>query len=490
MDVPCRVCQSHVTFKSGIICANYGATRGTSHPCQGAWCAKCFNAHDLDTFEVAVPRDFNGASLAEVEDEKRFRTARPGDHLCSAFQCANCQSQNIRGVNLVRGEAESEAFEAVVTRATLDAFWSRASKTVSSHVREVIFIIKYAEMLHIVNPFPRLGPFPRYHHLGMLQAIMVIMRSMEPGRGKAGNVKYGTSRKTRSTFTVLWDISPEAGSDIALSSSGQKARFVATCNPSEGRWYQHFALGCCARMGDIVRQDRAYSIDIVHKLLEMYEDEYQDATTAMSLNSICACMFLLLTCLGGMRGYEAMWTDLSGLRYDVEYCEELDDFSAVSWPIVGRFKSHAGRAGCYMIPIAGTTNSGMQFFKWTQRFLFAIAQNGQEEGWAFQRSDGTRAFASDYKVNIFEKLEIMQATTSLIDPGCEIWEDYGIQRSGRRFFTSHATNMGVKRHLIELQARWMVDRANGDRAVQRSMIHVYSEMRNMKEALIKPSKAC
>ena len=42
--------------------------------------------------------------------------------------------------------------------------------------------------------------------------------------------------------------------------------------------------------------------------------EYQDATTATSLNSICACMFLLLTYLGGMRGYEAMWTDLSGLR--------------------------------------------------------------------------------------------------------------------------------------------------------------------------------
>ena len=179
-----------------------------------------------------------------------------------------------------------------------------------------------------------------------------------------------------------------------------------------------------------MRQDRVYSIDIVHKLLEMYEDEYQDATTAMSLNSICACMFLLLTCLGGMRGYEAMWTDLSGLHYDVEYCEELDDFSAVSWPIVGRFKSHSGRAGCYMIPIAGTTNSGMQFFKWTQRFfLFALAQDGQEEGWAFQRSDGTRAFAIDYKVNIFEKLETIQATTSLVDPGCESWEDYGIQRS-------------------------------------------------------------
>ena len=69
-----------------------------------------------------------------------------------------------------------------------------------------------------------------------------------------------------------------------------------------------------------------------------------------------------------------------------------------------------------MIPIAGTTNSGIQFFKWTQRFLFVLAQNRQEEGWVFQRSNGTRAFASDYKVKIFEKLETIQATTSLIDP--------------------------------------------------------------------------
>ena len=175
MDTPCCSCQNHITFKSGIICANYGANGGTSRPCKSGWCATCFNAHDRDTFEVAIPRDFNGASLAEVKDEKRFCTACPGDHLCSAFQCANCRSQNIQGRQLVRGEAESEAFKSVVTRATLDAFCSQASKTVASHVREVIFIIKYSEMLYISNPFPRLGLFPCYHHLAILQAIMVIM---------------------------------------------------------------------------------------------------------------------------------------------------------------------------------------------------------------------------------------------------------------------------------------------------------------------------
>jgi hypothetical protein len=51
----------------------------------------------MDCFEIKLPRDFNGASLAEVDDEERFRVARPGDHLCTAFQCPNCQSQTSKG---------------------------------------------------------------------------------------------------------------------------------------------------------------------------------------------------------------------------------------------------------------------------------------------------------------------------------------------------------------------------------------------------------
>ena len=390
---------------------------------------------------------------------------------------------------MIPGAPEDDAFESICTRAQLDAFWSRSSKTVSGHVTEVKFISKYADMLGILDPFPKLGPFPKYHHMGMLQAMMVIMRSQEPGQGKGGTVKYGTSRKARGTFTTIWDISPESGGDIVFSSSSKKGRFVATCNPSEGRWYQFFAKGCCARMGDIVKQDRAYTIGIVLKLLSMYEVEYQETGAHMQLHSIYSCMFLLLTCLGGMRGYEAVWTDLSALKYDVDYCESLGDYSAISWPIVGRFKSHAGIAGCYMIPIAGTTDSGITFFKWTQRFIIALTRAGIHEGWAFQRANGTRAKASDYQENIFSKLEIIQATTTLIDPECNIWEDYGQHRSGRRFFTHHTINMGVLPHLIELQARWQTDRANGERTVQRTMIHLYSDIRNMKETLKKPSQA-
>ena len=116
--------------------------------------------------------------------------------------------------------------------------------------------------------------------------------------------------------------------------------------------------------------------------------------------------------------------------------------------------------------------------------------NGQVDGWAFKRPNGDQAKASDYRTDIFTKLEKIQTTTNLIDEDCNVWDDYGVQRSGRRFFTTRCTNKRVPKHEVELQCRWQADRASGVRTVLRSMIHLYSEVRNMIESLIRPSKAC
>jgi hypothetical protein len=97
------------------------------------------------------------------------------------FQCPNCQSQNIRGKDLDSNNAQDEAFEALVIRATLDAFWSHALPTIASHVREARFMAKYGTALGF-DPLPPLGPFPLYHHGGMAHALMVLMRSTEKCR--------------------------------------------------------------------------------------------------------------------------------------------------------------------------------------------------------------------------------------------------------------------------------------------------------------------
>ncbi len=153
---------------------------------------------------------------------------------------------------------------------------------------------------------------------------------------------------------------------MALSAGLVMGRFVATRCPSEGRWHQHFETGICARMGDVITQDRAYTIEVLLALLEMYKEEWQTYYLQMPLLSVCACMFLLVSCLRGMQGFEVVWTDLAALRYDIAHCESAEDDLADSWPIVGHFKGRHGILDCYMIPIAGVTSLGIQFFTWTQ----------------------------------------------------------------------------------------------------------------------------
>jgi hypothetical protein len=222
--------------------------------------------------EVKMPRDFNGALLAELEDEIRSREARPGDHLCIPFQCLNCQSQNIQGWSINNLLIDNLVFECMVVRATLDALWSRASKTVGNHVREVRNMACYGRMFQY-PPMLFLRPWPLYTHLGMEAAVMVLMQSMEKGRG-GGMVKYGAARKARATLTVLWESSPLGGNGMTLSAGSVKGRFVATRCPSKGQWYQNFEMEIYARMGDIVLQDRAYTIEILLAFLEMYKEEW------------------------------------------------------------------------------------------------------------------------------------------------------------------------------------------------------------------------
>jgi hypothetical protein len=62
-------------------------------------------------------------------------------------------------------------------------------------------------------------------------------------------------------------------------------------------------------MGDVVSQDRAYTIEVLHKLLQSYEAEWTQGD--MSTSVLSSCMFLLVASLGGMRGFEVMWTDLA-----------------------------------------------------------------------------------------------------------------------------------------------------------------------------------
>jgi hypothetical protein len=134
---------------------------------------------------------------------------------------------------------------------------------------------------------PILVPWALSNHLRMDAAIIVLMRLME--KGKAGaTVKYDTAQKAWATFTVLWESSLSSRDNLTLSAGSVKGRFVATLCPSKGQWYQHFETGISARMGDVVTKDRAYTIEVLLVLVEMYEHDWQTYHLQMLLLSLCA----------------------------------------------------------------------------------------------------------------------------------------------------------------------------------------------------------
>ena len=72
-------------------------------------------------------------------------------------------------------------------------------------------------------------------------------------------------------------------------------------------------------MGDIVSQDRAYTLEVVHAVIDLFEQEFQEQGYTMPVRDMEAALFFIISCMGGFRGYETVWTDLGALRYDINY---------------------------------------------------------------------------------------------------------------------------------------------------------------------------
>ena len=318
---------------------------------------------------------------------------------------------------------------------------------------------------------------------------MLETRALEKGSRGRAFITHSTARKARTLFTNLYTASPYSGADVTFA--GPKNRYHATTNPSQSYWFENFSRGFRIRVGVATRQDRAYTLPLLHEMVRRCEDHWEESDGEPTLTWISAVMFLLASCLGGMRGYEVVWADLSALIHDVEKADSSDEEpDGVGWPIVGRFKAEGGGIGGHVIPIAARTNSGLEFFKWTQRFVRIVVEHGRTEGWAFARDDGSRASARDYREVIFGLLEdIQEERPDLIEPECDVHDAFGIQRSGRRFFDTECRLRGVKKEDIEAQCRWIKDRQARGVPVPRDMVELYSEFRHLCPVLLRPSQA-
>jgi hypothetical protein len=117
-------------------------------------------------------------------------------------------------------------------------------------------------------------------------------------------------------------------------------------------------------MGQIVRQDMAVSLPLMHALQALFESEWTAATTVPAKSLIASIgAYSLITFCGSFRGPEVFLVDLYGLS---KYYKENPTYAGTEYvivPLLGWFKNEVGEQ-YHLTPLAAITKSGLQAASW------------------------------------------------------------------------------------------------------------------------------
>ena len=246
---------------NGIFCANFGSDSTFRLVCKSGWCGACYVPLPGDRFHINYPTDGSGFIWKKKSDESRFKVGRNGDHLICPFQCDTCIFYLLKNRSPNPFLLKDELLQICIRRANLDAMWGRETSTVIANKRNVKRAVDLADLAGIKPNFEPLGPYPNKDLHGLTTAIIMLLRSLDPGK-YAPYSQFETIRKIRSAYSNTYMAS--VTTSLAASTLGRTSnKFFLTQSPTQSLWFERFCTGCLKRMGQIVKQDLAISIDVL-----------------------------------------------------------------------------------------------------------------------------------------------------------------------------------------------------------------------------------
>ena len=238
----------------------------------------------------------------DPSEGERFKSARNGDNYLCLFQCDLCQFRNLYSRDPM-ASVEDEKIMCYIRRAVLDRFWGRASGTVSGNLGQSHGFHKVAcEDFGLMEALPAMGPFPLLDTFGIGSALVMLKRSMMPGK-YGDHIQYDTLRKYRSAFSNVWGASVHTMQESVMARATTKL-YVTSC-PTNGLRFERFMGGSHSRMEDDHRPDTAISSFVMKKVLQYAEADWHGSVDVTERRFIVrAGLFLVLAFLGALRGEE------------------------------------------------------------------------------------------------------------------------------------------------------------------------------------------
>lgn len=420
-------------------------------------------------------------------NKNKYLHARKGDNMMSPFECDRCIFHKLRQAPPDPQNVKDKLLLACIRRANLDAFWSRSSETVSSHVGQVRSMLALADLVGIRPPIPAPGPLPSFDHCGYGVAIAMLLKSRMPGTYHSSHQQWDTVRKLRTAYGNGVRASGAANVSVTSVCDGEGKNYQRLSDdPCASLWFMRFVTGCKRRMGQDWRPDRAMTPQLMQHLLARVENRVMDlpgeANKVARHRWIYAGTYFAISYVLSLRGPEGLLMDLEGLRkhFNSQFGDDGSPEKHVVIALLGQVKGEHNERQ-HLIPSVNVTKSGIEVRRWVRRTLAANFAEGRKTGPAFCDEKGvvlTTRVMNEMFHEMLEEIRVEHKTLFLGDilSRADIEEKYNVYRSFRRGSDSRAIAMGVSPIDIDVVNRWTKKEAAGTSRVSHKMKHHYADV--------------
>jgi hypothetical protein len=405
-----------------------------------------------------------------------FHRARDGDHLPTPFECDLCIFRKLFQVEPDPSTHTDPVLLAFIRRLILDAFWSRATGTVRNNRGTVKRNIEdLAKLGRPIGPYYDPGPTPSFDHAGYETALAVLMDTKRAGRYDVSHKQWDASRKVKTAianFEKLHAHHPLSHLCLLNEENGSTMRFHF--GGSSSLWYQRFAQGCKARMGQDIRQNLALSTALWLAFLNKCErnvrksESFNKGTRWVIVGFFFATEYVL-----SLRGPEGFMFEISLLKEHRQLSNGL-----VRLPVLGKLKGDS-REETHHLRAVPVTKSGIQVRKWRDMLLRIHEEANREAGPAICDDEGFLLSSAVMSQHLWEVLEEIYDEPDrevpfpiAIGKRSDIRDLINLSRSPRRSSESRATKMDVSPDDKEIVNRWKRKAdAKGKQPVEKLRIH-------------------
>lgn len=202
---------------------------------------------------------------------------------------------------------------------------------------------------------------------------------------------------------------------------------VTSC-PTYSDFFEWFNKGLHKRIGDIIRPDRAISLEIMKALMSAVDQDWAEANVLDKLKYALEGTFYIIAFTLALRGEELPLIELRGISK--HWAQGLQHSTPhVVITLLGRFKNEIGES-YHLMPVLYTTPRGLEPGKWVERVLDGYRHHHITSGYMFRNANGTKIKAKLMEPKFHERLNVIQiAHPNLISRDIEVMDEYGVSRS-------------------------------------------------------------